>query len=188
MDNFSKILLEARKKYDSESLLSSEVQRFLTKVNKVIPATVKDVIFLTQKYNLLDKDSIEEIRTSSKSSLKKLGQKYNIGEDDIESLYKQLKDLKSNIYLLPQYMSPQEREMLELGKLSMNDLTIDLESSQGRTAATKVYMPMIYKIVSQHVGKSSLSRAELISAATEGFVNAMNDWDRSTGVPFKTYA
>ena len=59
MDNFSKILLEARKKYDSESLLSSEVQRFLTKVNKVIPATVKDVIFLTQKYNLLDKDSIE---------------------------------------------------------------------------------------------------------------------------------
>lgn len=188
MDNFSMILLESRKKYDSESLLSSEIQRFLTKVNKVIPATVKDVIFLTQKYGLLDKNSIEDIRMSSKSSLKKLGQKYGIRDGDIENLHRQLKDLKSNIYLLPQYMSPQEREMLELGKLSMNDLTIDLESSQGRTVATKVYMPMVYKIVSQYVGKSSLSRADLISAATEGFVNAMNSWDRSTGVPFKTYA
>ena len=90
MDNFSKILLEARKKYDSESLLSSEVQRFLTKVNKVIPATVKDVIYLTQKYNLMDRESIEEIRKSSKSSLSKLAKKYGIAEEDIENLYKQL--------------------------------------------------------------------------------------------------
>lgn len=188
MDNFSKILLEARKKYDSESLLNSEVQRFLTKVNKVIPTTVKDVIFLTQKYNLMNRESIDEIRNSSKSSLSKLSKKYDIPDEDIENLYKQLKDLKTNIYLLPQYMSSQEREMLELGKLSMSDLTIDLETSQGRSAATKVYMPLIYKIVGQYVGKSNLSRADLISAATEGFVNAMNSWDRSTGVPFKTYA
>lgn len=188
MDNFSRILLEARKKYDSESLLNSEVQRFLTKVNKVIPATVKDVIYLTQKYNLMNRDSIDEIKTSSKSSLAKLSKKYDIPTDQIENLHKLLKDLKTNIYLLPQYMSSQEREMLELGKLSMNDLTIDLETSQGRSAATKVYMPLIYKIVGQYVGQSSLSRADLISAATEGFVNAMNSWDRSTGVPFKTYA
>lgn len=188
MDNFSKILLEARKKYDSESLLNSEVQHFLTKVNKVIPTTVKDVIFLTQKYNLMDRESIDEIRNSSKSSLSKLSKKYGIPDESIENLYKQLKDLKTNIRLLPQYMSAQEREMLELGKLSMSDLTIDLETSQGRSAATRVYMPLIYKIVGQYVGKSSLSRADLISAGTEGFVSAMNSWDRSTGVPFKTYA
>lgn len=188
MDNFSAILKEARKNYDSESLLQSEIQKFLTNVNKTIPVTVKDVIFLTQKYNLLDRTSIDEIRNSSKSSLKKLSSKYNIPEDEIENLYKMLKDLKHNIYLLPQYMSAQEREMLELGKLSMNDLTIDLESSAGRNATTKMYMPLVFKIVSQYVGKSGLSRAELISAGTEGFVNAMNDWDRSTGVPFKTYA
>ena len=136
----------------------------------------------------MDRESIDEIRNSSKSSLAKLSKKYDIPVGELENFYKQLKDLKTNIYLLPQYMSAQEREMLELGKLSMNDLTIDLETPQGRNAATKVYMPLIYKIVGQYVGKSSLSRAELISAGTEGFVNAMNSWDRSTGVPFKTYA
>lgn len=188
MNNFTTIITEVRKNYDSVSLLSSEITQFVNKVNKVIPSKVKDVIYLTQKYNLLDRESIDEIKNASKSSLKKLSSKYNISEDDLEDLWKMLKELKSNIKLLPQYMSPQEREMLELGKLSMDDLTIDLTSNAGRSAATKIYMPLIYKIVNQYVGKSGLSKAELISAATLGFVNAMNDWDSSTNVPFKTYA
>lgn len=188
MNNFTTIITEVRKNYDSVSLLSSEITQFVNKVNKVIPSKVKDVIYLTQKYNLLDRESIDEIKNASKSSLKKLSSKYNISEDDLEDLWKMLKELKSNIKLLPQYMSPQEREMLELGKLSMDDLTIDLTSNAGRNAATKIYMPLIYKIVNQYVGKSGLSKAELISAATLGFVNAMNDWDSSTNVPFKTYA
>lgn len=187
MNNFT-VIFEASRKYDSETLLSTEITSFINKVNKVIPTIVKDVIHLTQKYNLLDRASIDEIKSSSKGSLKRLAQKYNISETNIEDLWKMLKELKSNIYLLPQYMSPQEREMLELGKLSMNDLTIDLESSQGRNAATKMYMPMIYKIVSQYVGKSKLAKTDLISVALEGFTLAMNDWDRSKNVPFKTYA
>lgn len=188
MNNFTNILNEVRKNFDSESLLKSEITSFVNKVNKNIPSIVKDVIHLTKKYNLLDKSSIEEIRVSSKSSLKYLSNKYNINIDEIESLWKALKDLKSNIYLLPQYMSPHEREELEAGKLVMNDLTIDLESSVGRNAATKMYMPMVLKIVGQFTGKSKLSKSELISAALEGFTLAMNDWDRSKGVPFKTYA
>ena len=148
MNNFTTIITEVRKNYDSVSLLSSEITQFVNKVNKVIPSKVKDVIYLTQKYNLLDRESIDEIKNASKSSLKKLSSKYNISEDDLEDLWKMLKELKSNIKLLPQYMSPQEREMLELGKLSMDDLTIDLTSNAGRNAATKIYMPLIYAWVS----------------------------------------
>lgn len=188
MNNFTDMIFEARKNFDSESLLSAEITSFLNKVNKVIPSIVKDAIHLTQKYNLMDRQSIEEIKTASKSSLKKLAEKYNITVEEMEDMWKMLKELKNNIKLLPQYMSPQEREMLELGKLSMSDLTIDLTSPQGRNAAAKVYMPMVYKIVSQYVGKSELSKAELISAAMLGLTNAMNDWDQSTNVPFKTYA
>lgn len=188
MNNFTEVIEEARKNYDSESLLSAEVSKFLNKVNKVIPTVVKDVIYLTQKYNILDKNSIEEIRKSSKSSLKNLTKKYNIELDQLEDLWNMLKDLKSNIKLLPQYMSTQEREMLELGKLSTSDLTIDLTSAQGRSAAAKIYMPLAYKIVNQFYGKSQLNKSDLISAATLGLTNAMNDWDQSKGVPFKTYA
>ena len=188
MNNFSVILNEVRKNYDSESLLGSEITSFLNKVNKVIPSIVKDVIHLTKKYNILDKSSLEEIRLSSKGSLKRIGEKYNMKIEEIEELWKYLKELKSNIYLLPQYMSSKEREEFEKGRLSMDDLTIDLDSSAGRNAATKMYMPMIYKIVNQFVGKSKLSKPELISAALEGFTLAMNEWDRSKGVPFKTYS
>ena len=55
MNNFTNIIKEARKNYDSESLLSSEITQFLNKVNKVIPSVVKDAIHLTQKYNLVDR-------------------------------------------------------------------------------------------------------------------------------------
>lgn len=188
MNNFTTAVNEVRKKYDSESLLQSEITVYINKVNKYIPVIVKDAIQLTKKYNLLDRDSIEEIKNSSKGSLKKLSTKYNIKESELEDLWKLLKDLKHNIKLLPQMMSPQEREMLELGKLSMDDLTIDLDSQNGRNAASKMYMPMIYKIVNQYIGKSNLSKSELISAALEGFTNAMNDWDKDSGTPFKTYA
>ena len=126
MNNFTDIVFESRKNFDSESLLSSEITNFLNKVNKVIPSIVKDAIHLTQKYNLMDRQSIEEIKNASKGSLKKLADKYKMTPEEIEDMWKLLKDLKNNIKLLPQYMSPQEREMLELGKLAMSDLTIDL--------------------------------------------------------------
>lgn len=191
MNKFTEFVIEARKRFDSESLLNSEVNQYLNKVNRILPTIVKDVIYLTQKYNLLDKESIEEIKNSSKSSLKKLSEIYNIPEDKIEDLWKILKELKTNIRLLPQYQSKQEREMIEMGKLSKDDLTIDLESQKGRNAAAKIYMPLVYKIVTQYVGKSSLSKQELISSGLQGLTQAMNDWNKNIGdkkVSFKTYA
>lgn len=188
MNIFTKHVNEyARSNYSSDVLLQSEVTKFINKVNKKVPSIVKDAIHLTQRYNLMDAASIDEIRKANKSSLKKLAVKYNIPEDRIEDLWKVLKDLKQNIYLLPQFMSQQERDELEAGKLAMSDLTIDLETPTGRNAAVKMYMPVVYKVVQQYVGKSKLSRADLISAGTLALANAIKDWDRSKGVPFKTY-
>ena len=188
MNNFTQIISESRKNYDSESILSAEISEYLSKVNKVIPATVKDVIHLTQKFNLLDKVSIEEIRLASKGALKQLSKKFNIELSQLEDLWRMLKDLKTNIRMLPQYQSPQEREMIEKGKLAMNELTIDLDTKAGRDAAAKIYMPIAYKIVNQFVGKSKFSKQELMSSALEGMVHAMNNWKRDgSGVAFKTY-
>ena len=102
MNNFTDFIKESRKYYDSESLLASEVAQYVRKVNKVIPSIVKDAIYLTQKYNLMDAASLEDIKNSSKGNLKKLSDKYNIPENEIEDFWKLLKDLKNNIKLLPQ--------------------------------------------------------------------------------------
>lgn len=193
MNNFTEYILEYHKSMDSGSLLSSEVKQYLSKVNKTIPDEVKDVIYITNKYNLLSASDIMNIKNATKSSIKKLSIQYDIPVPEMESLWKMIKDLKSNIKLLPQLQTEAERLAIEQGKASMNDLTIDLDTPAGRNAATKMYMPMIYKIVNQYVGKSSLSKQELISAALEGFTDAMNQWNRSNDpdvkkVVFKTYA
>ena len=75
----------------------------------------------------------------------------------------------------------------------MSDITIDIETSAGRNACAKQYMPMVHKIVNGFVGKSRLDKPELMSAALQGFTHAMNTWrrsdkDDSKSVPFKTYA
>lgn len=187
MNNFTQILEGSRKNYDSTSLLSSEISSYLNKVNKIIPISVKDAIHITQKYGLFDRETLEEIKNASKTTLRLLSQKFSMPEHEIETLKKILKDLKANINLMPQYQTPQEREMIEKGQLSKDEITIDLETPAGRNAAAKVYMPVAYKIVSQFVGKSKLSRQELMSAALEGMTDAMNQWNRNGGVTFKTY-
>lgn len=191
MNKFSQIIKESRGN-DSYSLLSNEIIQYVNKVNKKIPDNIKVIIRLTQKYNLLDKNSIEEIRNANKGILGRLSKKYNINNEELEDLWKLLKDVKNNVKLLPQYQTPQERQAIELGKLSMDDLTIDLDSAQGRNAAAKMYAPMLYKIVNQYIGKSKLSKQELMSAALLGFTNAMNDWKRDDNDGkksiFKTYA
>lgn len=191
MNKFSQIIKESRGN-DSYSILSNEITQYINKVNKKIPDNIKVIIRLTQKYNLLDKESIEVIRNANKGILSRLSKEYNIRIEELEDLWKLLKDVKNNIKLLPQYQTPQERQAIELGKLSMDDLTIDLDSPQGRNAAAKMYAPMLYKIVNQYIGKSKLSKQELMSAALLGFTNAMNDWKRDDNdgkkSVFKTYA
>jgi RNA polymerase sigma factor (sigma-70 family) len=73
----------------------------------------------------------------------------------------------------------------------MTDITIDLETSAGRNAAAKMYHPMLLKIVSGFVGQSRLGKPELMSAASQGFVDAMNDWRKNgdeSAIAFKKYA
>ena len=105
MNIFTNHVNESRRKIydDSVKLLKSEVTDFINKVNKRIPVQVKYVISLTQKYDLMDAKSIDEIRKANKQKLKDLSEKYNISLDEMEELWKLLKDLKHNVKLLPQY-------------------------------------------------------------------------------------
>lgn len=191
--SFSKIvaITEASKFVSNEIMTVAEIKDYLEKVSKKIPQPVADIVYLTAKYSLLDQKSIDDIRDANKSQLDKLAFKYDISVAELEDLWKNLKELKTNIRLLPQYQTTSERDAFKSGNLKMSDITIDLETSAGKSAVVKMYMPLLYKIVNEYVGKSSLGRAELMSAALVGFNDAMNDWrkkDDGRSVPFKTYA
>ena len=193
--SFSKIIAvnEAAKLVSNEVMTIDEIKDYLEKVGKKIPKQVADIVYLTIKYNLTTQKSIDDIRDANKSKLDKLAFNYNIPQSEIEELWKSLKDLKTNLRLLPQYQTSSERAAFMSGKLIMSDITIDIETSAGRNACAKQYMPMVHKIVNGFVGKSRLDKPELMSAALQGFTHAMNTWrrsdkDDSKSVPFKTYA
>lgn len=190
--DFSKItaINEAVKRMSIDSLTGAEITEYLEKVKKKIPKQVADIIYLTIKYNLCKQSDIDDIRNANKPQLDKLAFKFNISIAEMEDLWRNLKELKSNLRLLPQYQTPSERHAFMNGKLIMSDITIDLDTSAGRNAVAKQYMPLIHKIVNQYIGKSRLGKPELMSAAMQGFVDAMNNWrkDQDSAVPFKTYA
>ena len=183
---------EAAKRMSNEILTVDDINAYIHAVNKQIPKQVADIVYLTAKYALCSQKVIDDIRNANKGQLDKLAFNYNIPQVEIEDLWKGLKELKSNLRLLPQYQTASERAAFMKGNILMTDITIDLDSSSGRNACAKQYMPMVHKIVNEFVGKSRLAKPELMSAALHGFTNAMNDWRKEgkedSAVPFKTYA
>lgn len=193
MKIFSKIV--ESQNTSSEKLLQSDITKFINKVKKNIGVDVQKAIYLSSKYNLTSAAQLDEIRLASKTKLTDLSDKYNIPIKDLTDLWNLMKMIKTKYRQMPQYMSKHEREMIEAGRLALNDLTIDLKSTTGRAAAAKIYTPLVYKIVQQELPKHpNMSRADMISSGMLGLTNAMNNWkpepDAKTNkvVPFKTYA
>jgi DNA-directed RNA polymerase specialized sigma subunit len=188
--NFS-TLNEAVKRINTTVLTVDSINTYLDAVKKRIPEQVANIIYLTAKYNLVSQKDIDDIKTANKGQLPKLAFKYNVSTAEMEDLWECLKGLKANIRLLPQYQTPSECSAFMSGKLDMSDITIDLDTPSGRNACAKQYMGMVHKIVNSYVGQSKLGKPELMSAALQGFTDAMNDWRKNgdeSAVPFKTYA
>ena len=191
--SFSKFteINEAVKRLNIDVMTVEDINKYIQAVGKKVPKIVADVIYLTAKYKLCDQKSIDDIKSANKSQLEKISFKINMPIEELEHLWETLKTLKNNIRLLPQYQTSSERAAFMSGKLEMTDITIDLDSSAGRNACAKQYMPMVHKIVNSYVGKSKLSKPELMSAGLQGFTDAMNEWRKSgdeSSVSFKTYA
>jgi DNA-directed RNA polymerase specialized sigma subunit len=188
--NFTKIN-ESVKRINTSVLTVDDINNYLDSVKKRIPEQVSNTIYLTAKYNLVTQKDIDDIKNANKGQLNKLAFKYNISIKEMEDLWECIKSLKTNIRLLPQYQTSSEFSAFISGKIDMTDITIDLDTSAGRNACAKQYMGMVHKIVNTYVGRSKLGKPELMSAALQGFTDAMNDWRKNgdeSAVPFKTYA
>ena len=186
MIKFTDILNESKQDYNGTVTLD-ELTDYINKTNKILPNIVRDALYLVKKYEILNADDINTILKSSKGSIKSLAKKFNIDEIGMEELWEIFKDLKSNIKLFPHFLTQFEQNSLIKGTAKVEDLIIDLDTAQGRNDVIKMYTPIVNKIVNQYVGKSKLTRSDLMSAAMEGFAKAIEQWDRSKNQLFKTY-
>lgn len=191
MHNFTEYINETRKKLELQVLKEPEIANYIKAVSKTVSRDIQDLLFLTQKYSLFSTEQIEDIRNLSKSDLTKVSDRLSIPVSDLEDIWVVLSKMKDHeLRVLPQYQSAQERDAILSKKLRVSDLTIDLESDKGKRDVIKMYTPLIYKIVNQFIGKSKLTKAELMSAAMVGFNDAINKWDPNDdkAVSFKTFA
>ena len=187
MIKFTDKINESKKQEYNGAVTMQELDDYINKTNKILPNIVRDALYLVKKYEILEADDINTILNTNKSGISSLAKKFDMNTDSMEELWNLLKDLKSNIKLFPHFLTPFEQKSLIKGTARIEDLTIDLETTQGQNEAIKQYMPVVNKIVNQYVGKSKLNRSDLMSAAHIAIANAIKEWDRSKGQLFKTY-
>lgn len=192
MQKFTQIVITEKKNYNSTTLSRSDITTYMDKVKGILSKDMQDIINLTNKYKLYSSVDIDNIRFANKGQLDTLATQYNMSIESMSVLYKLLKDNKKYIRLLPQYQYQSERAALEAGKLSIDDLMIDLNTSAGRNAAAKMYIPIVLRIANQYVNSSKLDRPSLISAGMCGLADAIRDYgkngiDDNKKTTFKTY-
>lgn len=176
MKKFSEKIVESRNSFE---IFSKEIADYTKKMSSVLPKEVQYVMSLLSKYNIEDKEVIDNIKSGKKYLLTDISKQYNISIDRLNDIKTLLKELKSKIRLLPQYQTRTERELFLAGKLAMSDITLDLDSEKGRNAIAKQYSPLVFKFVKKYEGTSNLDKSELLSAGLEGLTYAMNTFRKS---------
>ena len=174
---------------DSYTLLKQEVTQYIKNVKRKVSPEVLRIIELTNELGLYQQKDLNQLMNTAKSDLGSLSQSWDLEDPiklyDLWALLRTFKDKPTKLKLLPQYQSKSERESIEQGKLSLEDATLDLQSQSGKNAVAKLYMPVVLKIVNDFVGKSKLTRNEIMSAALMGMTKAMEIYDPSKGQTFK---
>lgn len=197
MQNFSSLIFEASDKSATE-VLKKDITSYINRVGKKLPPLAKTAIDLLVKYNIDTRAKVEIVRTAEKGQLKHVAAVLDMDIKDTVTLWNALTKLGNNIRLLPHYQTKDEREAVELGNISVDDLTIDLSSNRGRNNVAKQYTPIVLSMANKYAGVSKLNYDDLISAGMEGLAKAIDTFktkkqveleglDKKVG-SFSTYA
>lgn len=178
MKSFNQIIKESKKKYDQESISPEEVDSFINQLKKSLPVDVTKASYLAKQYGLDSEEKLDKIRTSKKPQLKNLVDELNTPLNILEDLWQLFKDMKDNYKMMPQYINPSERELIMNNKMYVKDVLLDVESNKGKENIIKKYTPLIQKIANKYSGTSKLNRTDLISAGTEGLLNAIDNYSK----------
>lgn len=162
---------------NNEYLLTPQgMEQFLIQKGNDLPKNVKPIVEWMKKYKILEKETVEDLFVMSVGKQKSLAKQLGMPEDEMLAMVKELRKMGLERNLLPMLMDQETREDYITGNKNNDDLMLDLVSEKGRAAIVKQYTPLINKIVNQYVGKTSLDKSELLSAAFEGLVAAMNEY------------
>lgn len=193
---------------DSINYISAEdLDTYLKVANKFISDEAKEVINWLKVNN---KTYLHDLDPSMKAD-NALAAFYNAGvpkDEHFKELYKMLgKVIKAGNWMqIPVFLTKEQFEAIINKKCAVDEILIgDLwsctdgsvyniytakthsgapltpQAQKNREKLTTKYMPIVYKIVNQYVGKANVPYEDLITAGLEGLVQAMNCY----GLPHK---
>lgn len=181
MRSFSQFITEASLDIQDDSINYipvKELEDYLKLADRFICQEAKDVIQW-----LIEHNSTYVKKFGKDTSKNALAQFFASGmpsDPTLKPLYKNLATLNKRNHLLqvPVFMTAEQFDDILAKKISIDEIVLDLESPEGRNAVTKQYAGLINKICSQFVGVSNYEFDDLLSAAHEAFVLAMNAYGK----------
>lgn len=181
MRQFSEIINEAKSlQLSSQSLknIKQDVNKFIKQMSSKLDDDIRALCILFDKYNIYNKEVVYKFLNGSKSEIKSIRQEFNIDYDDLNNIIFLLKKINKNnkTRMIPIVMTKDEREDLLNGTKHEDDIIIDLETERGRNKIAQQMMPLVIKIAQRYVGRTPMSKTDLISSGTEGLANAINNY------------
>lgn len=103
-------------------------------------------------------------------------------DPELKKIYNALSDLQKNNRLLevPTLQTREQFNSIISGKEAPDSIILDLKSEEGRNALAKKWEKLVHKIAQQWRGKVNMTYDEIVSAAWEGFTNAMNSYGKKS--------
>lgn len=182
MKKLSQKILESRKnpleiQDDTLNYVSAEeLKKYLEIADKFICDESRELI---QYLIVNNKNYINDLAPDGEENA--LAYFYNNGpyeESHLMELYSLIGKINKQHKLLeiPVFQTREQLVGIINKEFSLDEVIIDLDSPQGRNAVAKKYENLCYKIALSFNGKSNLQFDDLLAAAHEGLVWAMNEY------------
>lgn len=157
---------------------AEDLKKYLEVADKFLSDEGKDII----NYLIVNnKTYISELGTDTEENA--LAGFYNAGSPknkDLQELYKALSKLvKDDRYMeIPVFQTRAQFNKIINQEVSPDYVILNIESPEAQNKLSKKFQPLIHKICRQYNGKSNFTYDDLISAANEGFVYALQSFGK----------
>lgn len=103
-------------------------------------------------------------------------------EDHLKELYKAIAVVQKSgrILEIPVFMTEKQFNSVINKEVPLDYVVLALDTTRGRNKAAEKYNPLLIKMCRDWLGKSNLTYDDLMSAAHEGFVWALNGYGKKT--------
>ena len=161
---------------------ADELKKYLMMCKSFLSAESKELI----NWFIVNNSSyMKDLEVAKPTSSSLIASFYNAGpyKDSVKKeLYALIGKINKSGRLLeiPMMQTEEQFKGILNGKVSADEVIIDLSSEKGRNAVAKKYGPLCYKIARSFSGKSNLSFDDLLSCAYEGLTYAMNSYGKKS--------